>query len=129
MPVRVRGRGLGSILGGLADHVFGLGRRRRGRRRMGGGPLGSLLGIASTLGLGRRRRPRGRRTRKAVMPVGASMGGRRRTRRGRGFWDALSGVHNWVKDKKLLSKGADLLGYGRRRRRRRLGGRRRAIAC
>lgn len=63
-------------------------------------------------------------------------GRRRRVRRsGGGIWDTLKDAYDYVKDNRLISKGANALGYtnigrfarsqgfGRRRRMRRVGGR------
>lgn len=127
-----RGRGLGSILGGLADHFLGFGRRKRrvgGRRKRRVGGRRRRVGRPRKVG-GRRRRVHHRRRR---------VGGRR-VRRGRGIWSTITNLakkaHDYIKDNKLISRGAStvgkflghpnagntigkvagVLGYGRRRR-------------
>lgn len=139
----------------------GLGRKRRGGRKMRGGFLGSLFNkvkdvvtgvpilstgarllghpmagnVLRTVGLGRRRRVGGRkrvhRPRRLLRGGASVFGGRRRVHRGRGIMDVLKKAHSFVKDRKLISKGlnllqdpraqkasaiAGILGYGRKRR-------------
>jgi len=56
----------------------------------------------------------GRRRRRSKAPRSSQVGGRRRrrrmSRRGRGFMDKLSKVGKFLKDSKILSKGANAIG-------------------
>jgi uncharacterized membrane protein len=75
----------------------------------GGGLVGGLVGApAIGAGLG------GIVGRKA----GDLLGGRRRRKqKGQGIKDMLKKAHDFVKEKKLISKGIDMAGYGKRKRR------------
>jgi len=124
---RRRGRGVGSIIGSIADHIFGLGRkkrrtyRRRYRRRR-------------PTGLGRRRRYHrrgcGYRRRYHKRRIGGMMGiqmGMRRKRyhrrhRGRGILDKLKSAGSFalpVVASAILGKagsaiGSKIFGHGKR---------------
>jgi hypothetical protein len=137
--VRHRRHG-GSILGSISDFL----KKHRIISTIGsalggvGVPYASAIGkAAGVLGYGRRRRRR-------VVRRRAGLGRRRTVRRRRGgdIRSVLSGVHSFVKNNRLISKGlrtflpnsslhkaAHALGYGRRRHsvRRRRGGSLRSV--
>jgi len=129
---KMMGGFLKSVFNKVKDVVTGVPILSTGARLLGHPVAGNVL---KTVGLGRRRRVGGRRR---VHRGGASVfGGRRRVHRGRGIMDMLKKAHSFVKDRKLISKGlnllqdpraqkasaiAGILGYGRKRR---VGGRKR----
>ncbi len=93
-----RGRGFFSDLAGAVGSV-------------GGGALGSLIGapgigssIGSSLGSG------------AAKMFGGKKRRAKKSQVGKGLMDILKKAHKIVKDNKLISKGANALGYGKRRK-------------
>jgi hypothetical protein len=126
---RVRRVGGRKMMGGFLKSIFNKVKDvlSTGARLLGHPVAGNVL---RTVGLGRKRRR---------YVGGASVfggrrraGARRRVHRGRGIMDMLKKAHSFVKDRKLISKGlnllqdpraqkasaiAGILGYGRKRRR------------
>lgn len=110
---------------GILGDLLGFGKKRRKQRGKGifsdiakvvGGAGGSALGgLVGAPGLGG--------TLGSTLAGGlAKMAGGRRKRRaqkGKGVMDMLKKVHDFAKEKKLISKGIDALGYGKKRRARR----------
>jgi hypothetical protein len=131
---KMMGGFLGSIFNKVKDVVTGVPILSTGARLLGHPVAGNVL---RTVGLGRKRR-------RYVGGASVFGGRRRRVHRGRGIMDMLKKAHSFVKDRKLISKGlnllqdpraqkassiAGILGYGRKVRRtggaRRVGGKRR----